>query len=76
MKRLSITVDFTEGIEMENNLNKAISDLSTALETKGLIDMNLSCLHVENLSAMYKVEILTIENPNVQECDATGASSE
>jgi hypothetical protein len=54
---LSITVNFSNGLEMEFNLNKAIDDLSTAIKRKGLMNMSLECKHFESLSEMYKVEI-------------------
>ena len=38
---LNITVEFESGIEMEENLNKAIRELSSILEKRGLSEMEL-----------------------------------
>ena len=57
VKVLTITVDFSNGIEMENNLNKAIDELGAVLKKKGLMNMTLEGKHAASLAAMYKVEI-------------------
>lgn len=54
---LTITVEFSTGLEMENNLNKAIDSLSEAIKRKGLMNMTLEGKDLESLSAMYTVEI-------------------
>lgn len=57
IKTLTITVDFSNGIEMEDNLNKAIDELSSVIKRKGLINMSLEGHSFESLTEMYKVEI-------------------
>jgi len=57
IKTLTITVEFKNGIEMEDNLNKAIDEFSSVVKRKGLIDMTLEGKHAASLAAMYKVEI-------------------
>lgn len=39
--KLTIEVPCSTGIEMEKNLNRAIDDLSKALEKKGFVKMEL-----------------------------------
>lgn len=40
-KKLIIEIPCNDGLEMENNLNKAIADFSEALLKKGFSDMEL-----------------------------------
>lgn len=56
--KLFIEVDFpsNKGLEMEQNLNKAIDELSTVLERKGLCEMELQGID-DDLKQLYKVEI-------------------
>lgn len=55
---LLIAVPFSTGLEMEQNLNRAISDLGEALKKKGLIPMNLEAANFDdNMKPIYKVEI-------------------
>lgn len=55
---LTIKVNFesNSGIEMEQNLNKAIDELSVVLEKKGICEMELDGID-ENLKMLYKVEL-------------------
>jgi hypothetical protein len=57
IKTLTITVEFSNGIEMEDNLNQAIDELSSVIKRKGLMNMTLEGKHAASLAAMYKVEI-------------------
>lgn len=61
---LTITVHFSNGVEMEDNLNKAVDDLASAIIKKGLMNMTLEGKQAESLAAMYKVEIQN--NPSQQ----------
>jgi hypothetical protein len=56
--KLTITVDFEsgDGLQMEQNLNKAIDDLSSVLKKKGLREMDLTGVD-ENLKELYKITI-------------------
>lgn len=56
--QLVITVQFNDddGVHMEENLNKAIDDLSKTLKKKGLREMELTGVNME-LQEMYKVTI-------------------
>lgn len=65
IKTLTITVDFSTGIEMEDNLNKAIDELSSVIKRKGLMNMTLEGKSAWDLASMYKVEIqdkITVTN--------------
>lgn len=39
--KLIIEIPCNDGVEMENNLNKAIDDFGEALKNKGFVEMNL-----------------------------------
>lgn len=39
--KLTIEIPCNDGVEMENNLNKAIADFSDALKKKGFSEMEL-----------------------------------
>lgn len=56
--KLIIEVDFpsNKGLEMVQNLNKAIDELSKVLKRKGLCEMELTGVD-ENLNQLYKVNI-------------------
>lgn len=56
-KTLTITVRFSNGAEMEDNLNKAIEDISSTIKRKGLINMTLEGKNMISFAEMYKVEI-------------------
>jgi len=56
-KTLTITVNFSNGIEMEDNLNKAIDEIGSVIKKKGLINMRLVGVQATSLSAMYEVDI-------------------
>lgn len=57
MSKLTIEVYFDTGIEMENNLNKAIDELGAVLKKKGLMEMELEGRKADNLVPMYGVTI-------------------
>lgn len=59
---LVIKVPFESGIEMEENLNKAIDELGSVLKKKGLIPMELQGINAE-LAPLYTVNI-EIKSPN------------
>lgn len=43
--KLTIEIPCNDGVEMENNLNKAIADFSEALLKKGFSEMELTAYH-------------------------------
>ena len=57
IKTLTITVPFSNGIEMEENLNKAIDELSSVIKKKGLMNMTLEGKQADSFAELYKVEI-------------------
>ena len=59
--KLIIEVNFENGIEMEDNLNKAIDELSSILKKKGLCEMNLIGMSADNMKEIYEVDITKTE---------------
>ena len=55
-KELIIKVPFENGVEMEENLNKAIDELSAVLKKKGLMHMELKGVDM-GLNNIYTVTI-------------------
>lgn len=56
--KLIIEIPCTTGLEMENNLNKAIDDFSQALKQKGFCEMELIAYNESVYSEpIYKVSI-------------------
>lgn len=53
---LTIEVPFETGIEMEDNLNKAIDELGSVLKRKGLREIELDGMD-DDLKPLYKVKI-------------------
>ncbi len=56
--KLTIEIPCSNGVEMENNLNKAIDDLSKALKTRGFSEMELIAYNESvELEPIYKLEL-------------------
>lgn len=56
--KLNIVIDFEtdNGLQMEQNLNKAIDELSSVLKKRGLSEIELIGMD-DNLKELYKVTI-------------------
>jgi hypothetical protein len=55
--KLIIEIPCKDGLEMENNLNKAIDDFSIALKNKGFSEMELEA-YLDDISIpVYKVSL-------------------
>lgn len=56
--KLTIEIPCEDGLQMENNLNKAIDDFSRALKDKGLSEMELEAyLHDDISNPIYKLSL-------------------
>lgn len=57
--KLTIEITCNTGIEMENNLNKAINDFSDALKQRGFSEMELIAYNADSveLEPIYKVNL-------------------
>jgi len=55
--KLIIEIPCADGVEMENNLNKAIDDLSEALLKKGFSEIELLAYENVILEPIYKVTL-------------------
>lgn len=57
---LNIKIIFDSGIEMENNLNKALKDFEQAVKNRGLIDIDLECIDCQTSNQKILVYKLTV----------------